>query len=155
MPCVLQNATHSELGKWWDSNASKFALAALFIRYKCGFVPIGVFPALIANLAGNKSVEMKTEGIKKNRVEFQIVSGDYDRFTLISQPKYYAVHITRRPTPKTPTHEICATVRGLGRVHSGHRHLPNELQLLCRLSAGFRVPLPPGKLEGAPVCGQQ
>ena len=113
MPCVLQNATHAELDNWCESNSSPHSPAPLFIRYDCGFTLIGVFPALIANLTGNESLQLVIEGIKKNRVQFHLMSGDYDTFTLISHPKYYAVHITRESDAKTPTHEVCSTVRGI------------------------------------------
>ena len=52
MPCVLQNATHEQLSKWWESSSSPHSPAPLFICYDCGFSLIGIFPAMIANLAG-------------------------------------------------------------------------------------------------------
>ena len=112
MPCVLQNATREELDQWWESNSNPLSPAPLFIRYKCGYSLIGIFPALIANLAGNTSLQLIVDGIKKNRVQFRMLGGDYDTVTLISQPRYYAVHITRRFT-KTPTHKVCSEVRGM------------------------------------------
>ena len=111
MPCVLQNVTHEELDKWWESNSSPHSPDPLFIHYDCGFSLIGVFPAMIANLAGNESLQLVVNGIKKNRVQFRMMGGDYDTFTLISHPKYYAVHITREQNAETPTHEVCNTVR--------------------------------------------
>ncbi len=112
MPCVLQNATHEELDQWWASASDPLSPAPLFIRYKCGYVPIGVFPAMIASLAGNGSLEMNYDCIKKNRVQF-LFGCDCDTVTLISHPKYYAIHISRRPDPKTPTHEVCNRIRVL------------------------------------------
>ena len=73
MPCVLQNVTHEELNKWWESNSSPHSPAPLFIRYDCGFSLIGVFPAMIANLAGNESLQLVVDGIKKNRVQFRMM----------------------------------------------------------------------------------
>ena len=110
MPCVLQNATREELDKWWESNSNPLSPAPLFIRYKCGFSLIGIFPAMIANLAGHTSLQLIVEDIKKNRVQFRMLGGDYDTVTLISQPKYYAVHIT---FTETPTHQVCSAVRGM------------------------------------------
>ena len=66
---------------------------------------------MISNLAGNESLQLVVDGIKKNRVQFRMMGGDYDTFTLISHPKYYAVHITRESDAETPTHEVCSTVR--------------------------------------------
>ena len=110
MPCVLQNATREELDKWLQSNSNPLSPAPLFIRYKCGFSLIGIFPALIANLAGNTSLQLIVEGIKKNRVQFRMLGGDYNTVTFISQPKYYAVHIA---FTETPTHQVCSEVRGM------------------------------------------
>ena len=113
MPCVLENAVREELEKWWETTSSPLSPAPLFIRYECGFSLIGIFPAMIANLVGNKALQLIVDGIKKNRVQFTILSGDHDTFTLISQPKYYAVHITRESFARTPTHEVCSAVRGI------------------------------------------
>ena len=44
--------------------------APLMVRYKCGFVPLGIFPALIASLIADKSFEVVEDGIKKNMVQF-------------------------------------------------------------------------------------
>ena len=113
MPCVLQNAVREEQDKWWETTSSPLSPAPLFIRYECGFSLIGIFPAMIANLVGNKGLQLIVDGIKKNRVQFQMSGGDYDRITLISHPKYYAVHITRKSFARTPTHEVCSAVRGI------------------------------------------
>ena len=112
MPCVLETASQEELAKWWNEASRQVSPAPVFITYKCGFVPIGVFPAVIAKLSGSADLKLKIKGIKKNRVEFQF-GHDFDTLTLISHPKYYAVHIARRERAKTPTHEVCACVRSL------------------------------------------
>ena len=47
MPCVLCTANKHQL----DAKQGRpLHVALLMIRYKCGFVPLGVFPALIAIL---------------------------------------------------------------------------------------------------------
>ena len=145
MPCVLQNATREELDKWWDSNSSPLSPAHLFIRYQCGFALIGVFPAMIANLAGNKSLQLITENIKKNLVQFRMLGGDYDTVTLISQPKYYAVHITRLSSAQTPTHEVCGAVRGLveSTLKTVTSHMNYSFSAEYQLS--FECPSHPGR----------
>ena len=112
MPSVLPNATHKEMAKWWDDTHKQVTPAPLFITYQCGFVPIGVFPAMIASLTAERSLKLRVKGIRKNRVEFQF-GRDFDTITLVSQPTYYAVHISRRKRTKTPTHEVCAAIRRL------------------------------------------
>ena len=50
MPCVLQNASDEEIAKFQEENPMPLVLSPLFVRYECGFVPLGVFSSMIANL---------------------------------------------------------------------------------------------------------
>ena len=145
MPCVLQNAVREELDKWWKTTSSPLSPAPLFIRYECGFSLIGIFPAMIANLVGNKALQLIVDGIKKNRVQFTMLSGDYDTFTLISQPKYYAVHITREPGAETPTHEVCSAVRGI--VESTLKTVTSRMNysFCAEYQLSFECPSHPGR----------
>ena len=145
MPCVLQNAVREELDKWWETTSSPLSPAPLFIQYKCGFSLIGIFPAMIANLVGNKALELIVDGIKKNRVQFTMLSGDYDTFTLISQPKYYAVHITRESFAETPTHEVCSAVRGI--VESTLKTVTSRMNysFCAEYQLSFECPSHPGR----------
>ena len=145
MPCVLQNAVREELDKWWETTSSPLSPAPLFIRYECGFSLIGIFPAMIANLVGNKALQLIVDGIKKNRVQFTMLSGDYDTFTLISQPKYYAVHITRKSFARTPTHEVCSAVRGI--VESTLKTVTSRMNysFCAEYQLSFECPSHPGR----------
>ena len=107
---MLQNASEEELKKFFESESLPLVPASLMIRYECGYVPLGVFPALTANLVGHDKLELIVEGIKKNRVQFRFGS-DYDTVTLISRPQYYEVCIARVPGAVTPIHEVCGEVR--------------------------------------------
>ena len=112
MPCVLQSASPEELIEWRRSISKLLTGAPIFITYECGYVPFGVFPATIGKLAGDKAVKKMVDGIKKNRVQFQFGS-DRDTVTLVSQPKYYAIHVTRRQTAKRfkkSLHEVCSAI---------------------------------------------
>ena len=145
MPCVLQNAVREELDKWWETTSSPLSPAPLFIRYKCGFSLIGIFPAMIANLVGNEALQLIVDGIKKNRVQFQMSGGDYDRITLISHPKYYAVHITRKPGAEIPTHEVCSAVRGI--VESTLKTVTSRMNysFCAEYQLSFECPSHPGR----------
>ena len=55
MPCVLQNASDEEITKFQEENPMPLVLFPLFVRYECGFVPLGVFSSMIANLMQNAS----------------------------------------------------------------------------------------------------
>ena len=145
MPCVLQNAVREELDKWWETTSSPLSPAPLFIRYECGFSLIGIFPAMIANLVGNKALQLIVDDIKKNRVQFQMSGGDYDRITLISHPKYYAVHITRKSFARTPTHEVCSAVRGI--VESTLKTVTSRMNysFCAEYQLSFECPSHPGR----------
>ena len=110
MPCVLQNAPNEELLIFQENNSNSLLPVSLMIRYECGFVPLGLFPATIANLVGNDSFTLIIEGIKKNRVQFRY-GADRDKITFISRPHYYEIHITRQAAAVTKTHEVCVAVR--------------------------------------------
>ena len=112
MPCILQNATADESELWWDHLTYQHSPAPLLIRYQCGYVPIGIFPAMIANLAGKKSLKLIVKDMKKNIIQFQYGSED-DVITLFSLPRFYAVHLTRQKNAQTPTHTVCGAVREL------------------------------------------
>ena len=146
MPSVLLNATHEEMAKWWDDTHKQVTPAPLFITYLCGFVPTGVFPAMIASLTAERSLKLRVKGIRKNRVEFQF-GRDFDTITLISQPTYYAVHISRRKHTKTPTHEVCAAVRGL--VESTLKTVASRMNysdtFTVEYQLGFECPSHPGR----------
>ena len=104
MPCVLENVSREELSDYQRIDSNQLLPASLLIRYECGFVPLGIFPATIANLVGQSSLKLIEKGIKKNRVQFRFGT-DRDTITLISQPKYYEVSIKRLPITKTPPSE--------------------------------------------------
>ena len=112
MPCVLPNAPSAELKVSHKSSSSKILPFPLMIRFKCGFVPTGVFTAMMANLASQQSLNMIVNGIRKNRVEFHFGKA-FDTVTLICKAKHYEIHISRRPTAKTSAHEVCTAVRDL------------------------------------------
>jgi GTPase SAR1 family protein len=111
MPCVLPNASSSEL----DVKPSKGEVSPLplMIRFTCGFIPTGVFTAMIANLFSQLSVKkMIVEGMKKNRIQFYY--GDaWDKVTVISRSKHYEIHISRRSKAKSSLHKVCNAVRDL------------------------------------------
>ena len=50
MPCILQNASDEDIAKYEKENPIPEYLSPLFVRYKCGLVPLGVFSAMIAYL---------------------------------------------------------------------------------------------------------
>ena len=96
MPCVLKNATADEL-KVARSDSDP---APLMLHYECGYVPFGIFPAMITSLFSRQKElgwEMIYEGgmLRKNKVQFS-VGRDDDMITLISRPRYFEITIARQ-----------------------------------------------------------
>ena len=55
MPCILQNASDEEIDAFEKKNAILSDMSPLFVRYECGFIPVGVFSAVIAHLVHQSS----------------------------------------------------------------------------------------------------
>ena len=55
MPCILQNASDEEIDAYEKKNAMLSDMSPLFVRYECGFIPVGVFSAVIAHLVHQSS----------------------------------------------------------------------------------------------------
>ena len=144
MPCVLQNIPNEELHICPVNDSNSLLPASLMIRYKCGFVPLGLFPATIANLVGKNSLTLIIEGIKKNRVQFRY-GDDCDLVTLISRPQYYEIHITQEPFAQTETHIVCGVVRKI--VESSLKTVTSRMNYACTVSyqLAFECPSHPGR----------
>lgn len=108
MPCILESARANELAVHrTDSDP-----APLMFRYECGYVPAGVFPAMITNIASQQNVigwEMIEDGVRKNRVQFT-VGKDFDTITLISHPCYFEFVLLRSDGFKLPTESVCNNI---------------------------------------------
>ena len=93
MPCVLRTASREKLDVICHDQSRPQCVAPLMVRYKCGFVPLGIFPALIASLISNKSFSLVERGMMKNKVQFR-----YQHMkTLVSflcYPRFYAIVIS-------------------------------------------------------------
>ena len=141
MPCVLPNAPSAELKVSHKSSPGQVLPFPLMIRFKCGFVPTGVFTAMMANLASQQSLNMIVNGIRKNRVQFHFGKA-FDTVTLICKAKHYEIHISRRPTAKTSTHEVCTAVCDL--IQCTLENVASRFNYTFSLSyqLAFECPLP-------------
>ena len=110
MPCVLRTASKEELDTICHDQSRPQCVAPLMVRYKCGFVPLGIFPALIASLISNKSFSLVQRGMMKNKVQFhyQLLK------TLISflcYPRFYAIVISKLFVSEREVHKECVAIR--------------------------------------------
>ena len=110
MPCVLHTASKEKLDAMLTDESRPECIAQLMIRYTCGFVPLGIFPALIASLIGNKAFDLVKRDMMKNKIQFyygplQIL------VTFLCYPKFYAIVISELPIVEHELHEECVTLR--------------------------------------------
>ena len=142
MPCVLQNASSEELNIY--SSHIPHLSASMMIRYKCGFVPLGIFPAIIAHLVGHSPLKLIEHNIKKNCVQFRYGT-DYDKVTLIYRTKYFEIHIMREHTIITPTHKVCGAVREI--IESTLKAVSSRMNYSFSLhyQLSFECPTHPGE----------
>ena len=107
MPCVLNSATMEEL----DSISKKpHEVCPIMVRFKCGFVPIGIFPAMVACLITNKSFILIEEGLLKNVVQFRY-GLHYTLLTFICRSTYYEIIISKFAAEKIEPHIECAAIK--------------------------------------------
>ena len=107
MPCVLNNASREELG---SISKERRVVCPIMIYFKCGFVPIGIFPAMIACLTNNKSFTLIEEKILKNVVQFRY-GPHRTLLTLLCHSTYYEVIISEFVTSAIEPHKECAAIR--------------------------------------------
>ncbi len=111
MPCVLRSASRETLDAVSKDKSRPLSIAPLRVRFDCGFVPIGVFPALTASFIGNhESFELVQTGLMKNKVQFLYGSG-YALITLVARPKSYEIVISEPPKGDYEAHVLCTELR--------------------------------------------
>ena len=110
MPCVLENVTTEELDSVSQDISRPDSVAPIMLYFTCGFVPIGVFPAMIASLISNKSFEFIKKGIKKNMVRFHF-GRDCNLITLICRPQYFMIQMPELSSDSVPVNEECVAIK--------------------------------------------
>ena len=112
MPAVLGHANEKELH---IKQSSRTDPIPLIVHFKCGFVPIGVFCAMIASLVAKMgTLRWKLPDpscghtLCKNKITFRI-NGAYN-LTLISKPKWYEIHIARISAKGQALEKMCRHV---------------------------------------------
>ncbi len=108
MPSILRSATKDEL----QNIPISADVAPLVYRYKCGYLPLGVFSSLIIGLVSHTKLNwiFKEDSPCRNKIEF-LVGKDLDTVTIISYATYIKVVLYRESHPTTPTSVVCAHIR--------------------------------------------
>ena len=144
MPCVLRTATKEKLDAICHDQSRPQCVAPLMVRYKCGFVPLGIFPALIASLISNKSFSLVERGMMKNKVQFR-----YQPLkTLVSflcYPRFYAIVISGLFVLEHEVHKECAAIRQEVVAALEHVGFHMNYGYLLDYQFAFECPSHPGK----------
>ena len=108
MPIILKNATTTEL----ENIRRSPHVAPLICQYTCGFMPFGIFSALIIALVSEEQNNwtLKIDSPRRNKIEF-LVGDDCDTVTLISHPTFVKIVLYRELQPNIPTSTLCADIR--------------------------------------------
>ena len=113
MPAILECVPQMELTNYPPLDVD--SPEPLFIKFKCEYVPTGLFCGLITrlvSLSGNKifGVEWKLEqkGVKQNRVSFIIYN--VHKVTLLSHDDCFEVRLVREVKDDIELHELCRDV---------------------------------------------
>ena len=116
MPCVLKSARESELSIPCTSASDP---APLIIHFNCGYVPMGLFPAIITTLVSQEKqlgwilINKKGRRLWKNKVQFRIHFGTrYDRVFLLSHPRFFEIALLPKQHSSTDLELLCAHIRG-------------------------------------------
>ncbi len=155
MPAVLKQAKEEEL----RMEHSSTDLVPLIICFTCGFVPVGVFCAMIASLVAQEDTlgwellepsEHNDYYLCKNKVTFRMDYA-YD-ITLVSRPKWYEIHVVC--TPNATSHKtlgqvsrevletVCDTLdKVISKMRYKHLTSPHSSETLYEL--GFKCPIHP------------
>ena len=144
MPCVLCTASKHQLDTIFNDPGRPLHVAPLMIRYKCGFVPLGIFPALVANLILSKSFRLVPKGMKKNKVQFH----HQPLKTLVSflcYPRFCAVVISKLSVLKCDVYKECAAIRQ--QVVAALEHVGSHMNYgnFVDYQFAFECPNHPGK----------
>ena len=113
IPAILECASHDELTKSPPPDAD--TPSPIKITFKTGYVPIGVFCALISRLVskGSEGIlgiewELVESGIKRNLVSFR-VDGKEHSVTLIAHADCYEIRLIRQDR-SISLHDLCSYV---------------------------------------------
>ncbi len=141
MPSILRSATKDEL----QNIPISADVAPLVYRYKCGYLPLGVFSSLIVGLVSNTELNwtFKEDSPCRNKIEF-LVGKDEDTVTIISYATYIKVVLYRESHPTTPTSVVCAHIRNT--ITSMLTQVNHSLKYLsARLQYGFECTAHPSQ----------
>ena len=145
MPCVLKSATGQELEIPTLSDSDP---APLILRFFSGYVPMGLFPAMITKLVSpqTKGWELVHKSLWKNKVQFRITF-DMQRYIvfLLSNPYYIKIAIICHKS--SVTSPLCA------HVYSVIESVMNEIIKHQRLyEHGFEKECPQGHENADHLC---
>ena len=153
MPCVLRTASEETLDAICSDQSRPQSIAPLMIRFKCGFVPLGIFQAFIACLISNQHFSLVEKKMKKNMFQFRFEPLQF-LVSFLCYPQFYAFVISEESIAEYESHKECVAIRlqvveALQQVSS---HM--NYGYLFEYDFAFECPIHPGK-DHLCVVGKQ
>ena len=106
MPCILKNAVADQLKDALQAvEAFGDNPAPLMLQYDCGFVPVGIFSHMIADIASDW--ELVEGEIWKNMMKFFVKENEV---ILVCRPTHITIALSRNSRCKKPNEQECPTI---------------------------------------------
>ena len=135
MPAILECAPVDEITRIPQSDDNH--PAPVFLKFKCGYVPTGVFCGLVTRIVSKgpseilgKKWELKNNHVKRNEVSFLV--GGLNLVTLISHDTCYEIRVERKGIT-THLHELCSQtlITVLYILKEAYKRLEPEIVFQC------------------------
>ena len=141
MPCVLKSARVNELQVSHGGSDPP----SLVMRFDCGYVPMGLFPAMITNLVSQQWEDWRLiqEGLRKNKIQFY-VGEDFDTVSLLSHPCFFEISVSPRE-PSKSIESLCGHVRGVVKYILDNVTKRIHQNFSMGYKFGFKCPNHPGE----------
>ena len=144
MPCVLRTASEETLDAMCSDQSRPQFISPLMIRFKCGFVPLGIFQAFIACLISNQDFSLVEKKMKKNMFQFRFEPLQF-LVSFLCYPRFYAFVISEESIAEYESHKECVAIRL--QVVAALQQVSSHLNYgyLFEYDFAFECPIHPGK----------
>ena len=106
MPCILKSADANQLKDALQAiEAFEENPAPLMLQYNYGFVPVGIFSHMIADIASHW--ELSKDRMWKNMIEFFVKE---NKVILVSCPTHITIALSRNDHSVTPNEQLCSAI---------------------------------------------
>ena len=107
MPCILKTAVADQLKAALQAVAFNQNPAPLMLQYDCGFVPVGIFSHMIADIISQAAWKLAEDKIWKNMITLFVKDNE---IILVSRPTHITVAFSRNSRSRTSCEQECPAI---------------------------------------------